>query len=183
LTHNFSGRSQVPEEAAMTTRAGHTQKAGAVGGLPLQLLIGSGDKILLFTLPFLLVGVLLNALFRSSFEVGGPPLGLGVLAAVVLIVGATDWAWCITLIVRKVPRGELITTGPYSIVKHPLYAGVALLVLPWIGFLCDTWLGAMVGAAMYFGSRIFAPAEETKLATTFGARWDEYRNAVKLPWL
>jgi protein-S-isoprenylcysteine O-methyltransferase Ste14 len=167
----------------MTTRASHTQKAGAVGRLPLKLLIGSGDKILLFTVPFLLAGVPLNALFRSFFEVGGPPLGLRVFAAAVLIVGATVWAWCIALILRKVPRGELITTGPYSIVKHPLYSAVALLVLPWIGFLCDTWLGAIVGAAMYLGSRIFAPAEETRMATTFGARWDEYRNAVKLPWL
>jgi protein-S-isoprenylcysteine O-methyltransferase Ste14 len=131
----------------MTIRAGHTQKAGAVRGLPLKLIIGSGDKILLFTLPFLLVGVLLNALFRSFFEVGGPPPGLGVFAAAVLVVGATDWAWCIALIVRNVPRGELITTGPYSVVKHPLYTGVALLVLPWIGFLCDTWLGATVRAA------------------------------------
>jgi protein-S-isoprenylcysteine O-methyltransferase Ste14 len=46
---------------------------------------------------------------------------------------------------RKVPRRELITNGPYAIVKHPLYTGVALLVLPWIGFISNTWLGAVIG--------------------------------------
>jgi hypothetical protein len=65
------------------------QRQPRSGRIPLKLLIGSGDKILLFTSPFLLAGVPLNALFRSSFEVGGPPLGLGVPAAALLIAGAT----------------------------------------------------------------------------------------------
>ena len=87
------------------------------------------------------------------------------------------------MILRKVPRGGLITNGPYSIVKHPLYTGVALLVLPWIGFLINTWLGAAIGIILYIGSRIFAPAEEAELSKTFGVTGDEYSKAVKIPWL
>jgi protein-S-isoprenylcysteine O-methyltransferase Ste14 len=68
-------------------------------------------------------------------------------------------------------------------VKHPLYTGVALLVLPWIGFLFNTWLGAVIGIFLYIGSRIFAPAEEAKLSKTLGAAWYEYCNDVKMPWL
>jgi protein-S-isoprenylcysteine O-methyltransferase Ste14 len=101
----------------------------------------------------------------------------------VLIPGLAIWVWSVALILRKVPRGELITNGPYSIVKHPLYTGVALLVLPWIGFLFNTWLGAVIGIILYIGSRIFAPAEEVDLSKTFGVAWDEYCNAVKIPWL
>jgi protein-S-isoprenylcysteine O-methyltransferase Ste14 len=69
------------------------------------------------------------------------------------------------------------------VVKHPLYTAVALLVLPWIGFLADTWLGAVLGVVMYIGSRIFAPAEEASLSRMFGARWERYRTTVKLAWL
>ena len=58
------------------------------------------------------------------------------------------------LILTNVPKGELITGGPYAIVKHPLYTAVALLVIPWIGFLSNTWLGAGIGIALYVGSRI-----------------------------
>jgi protein-S-isoprenylcysteine O-methyltransferase Ste14 len=32
--------------------------------------------------------------------------------------------------------------------KHPLYTSVALLVLPWIGFLLDTSVGALIGVAL-----------------------------------
>jgi protein-S-isoprenylcysteine O-methyltransferase Ste14 len=77
------------------------------------------------------------------------------------------------------------TVGPHR--QHPYGAGrpatARLLVLPFLGFLCNTWLGALVGVMMHIGSRRYAPAEEAVLAKTFGVAWTEYRNAVKLPWL
>lgn len=149
----------------------------------LKVLVGSGDRIGLLVLPFLVVGSVLNVAFPSVFAVGGPPAALRAVSIGVLIVGVTTWAWSVALILANVPRRELITTGPYSLVKHPLYTSVALLVIPWIGFLLDTWLGVLIGFALYIGSRMFAPAEEAALSETFGARWDEYRRSVKIPWL
>lgn len=183
----------------MVTKAGHGEASGGTGGarvtaaVPkdrpfrgrglLRQLVGSGDKIGLFILSFLLVGLLLNVVYPSAFNVGGPSTALRVASIVVLIPGLTIWARSAALILRKVPRGELITNGPYSLVKHPLYTSVALLVLPWIGFLLNTWLGAVIGIILYIGSRIFAPAEEAELSKTFGVDWDEYCNTVKIPWL
>lgn len=149
----------------------------------LKLLTGSGDKIGLFVSPFLLAGLLLNIVYPSAFDVGGPSTTLRIISIVFLVPGLTIWAWSVALILMKVPRGELITNGPYSLVKHPLYTGVALLVLPWIGFIFNTWLGAAIGIILYIGSRIFAPAEEAELSKTFDGRWDEYCTTVKLPWL
>jgi len=149
----------------------------------LRSLVGSGDRIGLVTLPFLVVGVVLNIAFPSLFTIGGPPRWLGVLSVLVLLVGVVNWAWCVYLLLSKVPRRELITNGPYAVVKHPLYTGVALLVLPWLGFLLNTWLGAAIGIVLYGASRLLAPAEEAELAQTFGGVWDAYAADVKLPWL
>ena len=91
------------------------------------------------------------------------------------------WIWSVVLILTKVPKGELITGGPYAIVKHPLYTAVALLVLPWVGFLLNTWLGAVIGIALYIGSRIYEPEEEARMSEAFGARWDAYRRSVLIP--
>ena len=151
--------------------------------MDLKALVGSGDRIGLFTLPFVIVGLVLNVAFPALFDVGGPPPVLAVVSVVVLIVGVTIWIWSVVLILTRVPPGELITSGPYSLVKHPLYTAVALLVLPWIGFLLNTWLGALIGIVLYVGSRIYAPAEEASLSGTFGAKWDEYSSTVKMPWL
>jgi protein-S-isoprenylcysteine O-methyltransferase Ste14 len=149
----------------------------------LASLVGSGDKIALLMSPFVVVGVLLNVMFPAAFDVGGPSRALQLLSLVVLAVGVVMWVWTAVLILRKVPRGELITTGPYTVVKHPLYTGVAFLVLPWAGFLLDTWLGVLLGAVLYLASRLFAGEEEAELAATFGDRWDRYATSVKIPWL
>ena len=149
----------------------------------LQVLVGSGDRIMLLTLPFLIVGLILNIMFPSFFGVGGPPAAVKVISIVLLIPGVVIWLWSVVLILTKVPRQELITGGPYSLVKHPLYTSVGLLVLPWVGLLLNTWLGVLVGLVLYVASRIFAPEEERPLSRAFGAAWDEYCRRVKIPWL
>lgn len=149
----------------------------------LKKLVGSGDKIILLTLPFLVIGLVLNILRPSLFSVGGPPEGLRVLSIILLVPGIVIWLWSVVLILTRVPRGDLITEGPYALVRHPLYTSVGLLVFPWFGFLLNTWLGALVGIVLYLAARRFAPEEEKVQARTFGPAWDAYNRRVWIPWL
>ena len=149
----------------------------------LKRLMGSGDKIMLLVLPFLVGGLVLNIAFPEFFAVGGPPTWLAALSWIVLTVGVVIWLWSVVLILTRVPRGELITSGPYTLVKHPLYSAVALLVLPWLGFLLNTWLGLVLGIVLSVGDRLWAPEEEASLAASFGPRWEAYRRSVLLPWV
>lgn len=151
--------------------------------MKLMILVGSGRKIALFTLPFLIAGVVLNVLYPRFFQVGGPSDTLQYISFIMLIPGLIGWFWSVLQIVIKVPRKELITSGPFAIVKHPLYTAVTLLVLPSVGFLFNTWLGAVIGIVMYTGSRIYAPEEEKILSKIFGKEWEAYCKKVLLPWL
>lgn len=151
--------------------------------MKLKALTGSADRIGLLVLPFLVIGLILNVMRPSFFSVGGPSMALKVVSLIVLIPGVITWIWSVVLILTKVPRKELITIGPYSLVKHPLYTGVALLVLPWVAFLFNTWLGVLIGVVLYVGSRLFSHGEEAVLSKTFGADWDEYCKRVRMPWL
>ena len=149
----------------------------------LKALVGSGDRIGLLVLPFVIIGLILNIVFPSVFNVGGPSMALRVASIVILVPGVIVWIWSVVLILTKVPKKELITNGPYALVRHPLYTGVALLVLPWFGFLLNSWLGLLIGIVLYIGSRLFAPEEEKLLSNTFGSAWDEYCKKVKIAWL
>ncbi len=149
----------------------------------LKTLLGSGGKMWRLTTPFLVVGQVLNFLFPAVFGVGGPSPALKWISIVLLVVGVTIWFWSAGLVVTKVPRGELITTGPFAVVKHPIYVSVSLLVIPSGCFLFNSWLGVLVGGVLYISSRIYAPEEEAALSKTFGAAWDEYVKRIKIPWL
>jgi len=102
----------------------------ATAATRLKMLVGSGDKIGRLALPFLAAGLAANVWRPDLFSVGGPPTVLKVSSIAMLIPGVTIWIWSVVLILTRVPRHELITTGPYALVKHPLYTAVALLVLP-----------------------------------------------------
>ncbi len=118
----------------------------------MKALVGSGDRIALFTLPFVVAGLALNIAYPSAFDVGGPSAPLRDASIAVLIVGVRTWAWSAGLILSKVPHKELITSGPFSVLMHPLYTAVALLVLPWAGFLVNSWLGASSGPSCTSGA-------------------------------
>ena len=144
-------------------------------------LVGAGDRIGRVVLPVAVGGLVLNVVFPEAFTVGGPPWWLAAISWVILLVGVVVWGWSVVLIVTRAPRGELITSGPFAVVRHPLYTGVALLVLPWVGFLLDSWLGAVLGAVLYLAARRYEPAEEAELASRFGPEWEDYRGNVLLP--
>ncbi|MCE1200341.1 MAG: isoprenylcysteine carboxylmethyltransferase family protein [Marinilabiliales bacterium] len=145
--------------------------------------IGSGRKIMVTVVGMVVLCLIIGHIYPGIFALDGSYPWLHWVSLLLLTVGIINWAWTILLIVRMIPRGLLITTGPFSLVKHPLYTGVAWLILPEIGFLCHSWLGLILGLAMYLATRILAKEEEKQLAATFGKQWEAYCQTIVLPWL
>jgi len=145
-------------------------------------LLGSGDRIMLATLPFAVLGIVLNIIHPELFHTHLGSAGI-ILGWVFLAVGIPMWFASVALIVIHVPRGELITTGPFAVVAHPLYTSVALLVIPGTGFLLDTWVGLIIGLVLYMFSRIYAVLEEKKLEEAFPTTYQSYRDKIVFPWL
>ena len=168
-----------------STKAGAPSSADALARRRTTLmdLVGSGHKITLFTLPFAAAALIVDLVAPEFFRIGTPASALRIVSVVVLVAGLVTWGWSVVLILTKVPRGELITTGPYRVVKHPLYTGVALLVLPWVGFLFGTWFWAFVGVVLYIASRRFSREEEAELSERFGTGWYRYSDSVWIPRL
>ncbi len=91
-----------------------------------------------------------------------------------LAVGVVLWATTVHRFLRGFRAGELITDGPFALCRNPLYASLALFVLPALGLLLSTWtLLALVPVAAWLTVRA-ARREERDLARVFGAQWDEY---------
>ena len=73
---------------------------------------------------------------------------------------------------------ELVHTGPYAIVRHPIYASLLGMLLCTI-LLLTRWQWAIVAVALYIvGTEIRVRTEDRLLAGRFGAKFDGYRAKV-----
>lgn len=80
---------------------------------------------------------------------------------------------------------ELVRTGPYAVVRHPVYATLLMLMLA-TGLLFARWQMLLLGVVLYIaGTEIRIHAEEGLLRARFGEQFEEYRRKVPayLPFL
>jgi len=90
-----------------------------------------------------------------------------------------------TVNVAIIEGHELITSGPYRLVRHPSYTGL-LLLFTGLGIHSNQVVGLVVLPVLVLlavMNRICV--EEVMLAREFGSEYDRYRNRTKLlfPWL
>ncbi|HEX8068445.1 MAG TPA: isoprenylcysteine carboxylmethyltransferase family protein [Pyrinomonadaceae bacterium] len=116
------------------------------------------------------------------------------LALAVLTAAGSVWltAWALrtlgrewSLTARLVEGHRLVTTGPYALVRHPIYTGMAGLLLA--TGLTYSRPSALVLALVVFwaGTLVRVRSEEGLLRAAFGAEYDAYARHVPavLPWL
>jgi protein-S-isoprenylcysteine O-methyltransferase Ste14 len=72
----------------------------------------------------------------------------------------------------------LVRTGPYAIVRHPIYASLLAILLCTL-FLLTPWQWIPVSLAVFIcGTEIRVRSEERLLASRFGSQFDAYRKSV-----
>ena len=80
---------------------------------------------------------------------------------------------------------ELVTSGPYTVVRHPLY-GSALLLLLSISLVFGDWIifGYTLAGTLAFRLLVI-PAEEKQLLDAFGEDYECYqsRTGALIPWI
>jgi protein-S-isoprenylcysteine O-methyltransferase Ste14 len=137
------------------------------GQLGLFLLVGLGAPLLPRHVNLGSADSLLNRIDPDWIR----RLGLALMAAggLVALWGVRSLGRNLTPGTEPLPGAELITTGAYARVRHPIYAGVVLLLAGYTLAWSNWTLGLLVGfiALQYFQAK--ATAEERWLVERFPA--------------
>jgi protein-S-isoprenylcysteine O-methyltransferase Ste14 len=116
---------------------------------------------------------LMGDIFRRQVWIGWT--GVGITAAGFAITywaRATlgrNWSGNVTIKVGH----ELIRTGPYRLVRHPIYTGILIATLGTL-IARDEWRGLLAFFLLWLGFDIKRRKEEVFMRQTFGSEYTEY---------
>ena len=134
---------------------------------------------------FALVGSIHRA---SSWPLPASTVGEVALAVVAVVLAfASSW-WSLRAVqtlgkqwtyeARVIEGHELITQGPYAVVRNPIYLGMFGLMVA-TGLVFTTWWVLLIAVtAFLIGNQVRIRAEENLLRETFGSRFDDYARRV-----
>jgi protein-S-isoprenylcysteine O-methyltransferase Ste14 len=120
--------------------------------------------------------------FRASLA------GEVILAVVAVVLAYASSLFCLrsvqtlgkqwTYQARLLKDHELITQGPYSIVRNPIYLGMFGMILG-TGLVFSRWWMALIAIFFFLiGNQIRIRAEEKLLRESFGEKFDDYARRV-----
>ena len=115
----------------------------------------------------------------------GSPL-ISIIAVSLLVIGFFIRVWATLYfyqqgmaVIRLEPQKKLLTGGPYSFSRNPLYLGGNVFIF--LGAVL--WLGSPTGVvltAIAIGATdLMIRREEKQLARTFGPEWTRYKSRVR----
>jgi protein-S-isoprenylcysteine O-methyltransferase Ste14 len=125
---------------------------------------------------FLLPALHLSAMTARVLHVAGVVLCAAGIAVAIWARSQLGRNWGMPASVKEDP--ELITSGPYRVVRHPIYAGVLLAMIGSALVVGRSWLVLLGVFVVYFAYT--ARLEERTLARQFPDAYGRYRARTKM---
>ena len=139
-----------------------------------------------------LLGAVIGGALATDRALSMPPLLPGVLGQIagmiLLSLGAILWAWCVVLFWRARgtpvpfnPPQQLVTTGPFGIVRNPILTGVFSCLFG-LGFLLHSMSLVLLWAPAFLLFNVLSVKflEQPELERRFGETYSEYRRRVPM---
>jgi protein-S-isoprenylcysteine O-methyltransferase Ste14 len=137
-------------------------------------IVGQGGKIILFMLPSLIAAIWVNMYLPQIAALPESLSFIRPVGYVLLIPGLVLWGTAVVQLLMGFPKGELVTTGAYGVVRNPIYSSATFFLLPAVALITLTWVYLVPSVFLYAGVMIFIGTEEKQLTNVFGKEYEDY---------
>jgi protein-S-isoprenylcysteine O-methyltransferase Ste14 len=138
--------------------------------------LGIGPKIAIILLPWLAASIILSRMPEKYFEyITGNSHILHISGIVLMVVGLVFYFATARLLLKGLKETRLITSGPFSICRNPLYVSLLLLIIPALSIILNSWLvmtSSLVGFILF---KLFIKSEDKELEKFFGEDYLKYK--------
>jgi protein-S-isoprenylcysteine O-methyltransferase Ste14 len=115
------------------------------------------------------------------------PEGVAKTGAIVLLaIGLPMWALAGVRVMRAYSSDRLVTTGLYSIVRHPMYSAWIVFNGPGIALWYRSWPVFLISVAAWAVFKAHVGTEDRYLEERYGQEYRDYRARVNemipVPW-
>jgi protein-S-isoprenylcysteine O-methyltransferase Ste14 len=137
-------------------------------------IIGQGGKIILFMLPALIAAILVQLYLPRITALPESVAFVRYIGYGLLLIGLIFWVTAIVQLLTSFPKGKLVTTGAYGIVRNPIYSSATFFILPAVSLITLSWVYFAPAIFLYIGVLIFIGKEEQHLKQAFGKEYLNY---------
>lgn len=143
-------------------------------------ILGVGPRIAVGALPSIAAAIFFSSGYPGRFRLTASGEGVLLWAGIlVLAAGLVFYFSTVRLLLKGIRETRLITTGPYSLCRNPLYTSIILLIIPGLSFILNSWLVLLTSPLTWLLFYLFIGSEYREMEEFFG---DDYRSyAARTP--
>jgi protein-S-isoprenylcysteine O-methyltransferase Ste14 len=139
---------------------------------------GIGPKIAAPSLLWTIAALAAGSKWPGVFILDSLPQYVRAAGGILTVMGILLWLTGAVTAMRAYNRDELRTTGPFALVRHPMYAGWISLAMPGFALVMRNWAMMLTPLLAYTIFRSLIHVEDEYLKQRFGEAYLEYRGRV-----
>ncbi|MFX1257742.1 MAG: methyltransferase family protein [Promethearchaeota archaeon] len=139
---------------------------------------GVSPHMVIILTPFTILFALLHFIFFPVFLLPFEQIYMIIIGLSLIIIGAIIYIKSLKLIKKAYFASELVTSGVYGHMRHPLYSSFILFIYPGIICMFNSWILFFIPIVHYTIFRFLIKREENYCLKMFGEKYIHYKKFV-----
>jgi len=140
---------------------------------------GIGPRLALLSLPYIILSLLIMYKYPEFLNLKLLDfLTIKTFGYVWLGLGISFWIWSAIYFLKYLKQDNLITKGPFSLCRNPIYSSVIVFIIPSLAVVFHSGLIFSISLVLYLGFRISIHGETNILNRMFGDEYKQYKKSV-----